>query len=137
MSHSSGVIFDQIEAGMKLEDMPTPEHDALFGNCNDRSLGDELCMIYILAHSLEQRLALAVAENARLKAAMDKYSEDEMLCNIDAALQPDRRKGERRKYTRITADRRQKSWKSLGWRDPRLISDAELAQDWVKSKRSE
>ena len=46
---------------MKLEDMPTPEHDALFGNCNDRSLGDELCMIYILAHSLEQRLALAVA----------------------------------------------------------------------------
>jgi hypothetical protein len=46
---------------MKLEDMPTPKHDALFGNCNDRSLGDELCMIYILAHSLEQRLALAVA----------------------------------------------------------------------------
>ena len=46
---------------MKLEDMPTPEHDALFGNCNDRSLGDELCMIYILAHSLEQRLAFAVA----------------------------------------------------------------------------
>jgi len=46
---------------MKLEDMPTPEHDALFGNRNNRSLGDELCMIYILAHSLEQRLALAVA----------------------------------------------------------------------------
>ena len=46
---------------MKLSDMPTPEHDALFGNRNDRSLGDELCMIYILAHSLEQRLAFAVA----------------------------------------------------------------------------
>jgi len=29
-----------------------------------------------------------------------------------------------------------KDW-SLGWRDPRLMSDAELAQDWVKSKRSE
>jgi hypothetical protein len=27
--------------------------------------------------------------------------------------------------------------KGLGWRDPRLMSDAELAQDWVKSKRSE
>ena len=31
--------------------------------------------------ALRERLALAVAENARLKAAMDKYSEDEMLCN--------------------------------------------------------
>ena len=46
---------------MKLEDMPTPEHDALFGNCNDRSLGDELCMIYALALSLEKRLGLAVS----------------------------------------------------------------------------
>ena len=31
----------------------------------------------------------------------------EFTAHIDAALQPDRRKGERRKYTRITADRRQ------------------------------
>jgi hypothetical protein len=38
----------------------------------------------------------AVAENARLKAALDRYSEDEMLCDIDAAMQPERRKGERR-----------------------------------------
>jgi hypothetical protein len=28
-----------------------------------------------------RRLALALAENARLKAALDKYSEDEMLCD--------------------------------------------------------
>ena len=58
---------------MKLEDMPTPEHDALFGNCNDRSLGDELCMIYILAHSLEQRLALAVAALRKIEINDDCY----------------------------------------------------------------
>jgi len=34
--------------------------------------------------------AEAVAENARLKAAMDKYSEDEMLCN-DTIEQPFKR----------------------------------------------
>ena len=56
---------------MKLSDMPTPEHDALFGNRNDRSLGDELCMIYILAHSLEQRLALAVAALKDIRTADD------------------------------------------------------------------
>jgi hypothetical protein len=44
-----------------MKDIPTPEHDALFRGSNDRSLGDELCMIYVLAHSLEQRLAIAVA----------------------------------------------------------------------------
>jgi chromosome segregation ATPase len=31
----------------------------------------------------------------------------ESIADFDAALQPERRKGERRKYTRITADRRQ------------------------------
>ena len=44
-----------------MKDIPTPEHDALFRGSNDRSLGDELCMVYVLAHSLEQRLAVAVA----------------------------------------------------------------------------
>ena len=43
-----------------MKDIPTPEHDALFRGSNDRSLGDELCMIYVLAHSLEQRLSIAV-----------------------------------------------------------------------------
>lgn len=44
-----------------MKDIPTPEHDALFRGRNDRSLGDELCMVYVLAHSLEQRLVIAVA----------------------------------------------------------------------------
>ena len=44
-----------------MKDIPTPEHDALFGECNEKSLLDELCMVYVLAHSLEQRLAIAVA----------------------------------------------------------------------------
>ena len=44
-----------------MKDIPTPEHDALFRGSNDRSLGDELCMVYVLAHSLEKRLAIAVA----------------------------------------------------------------------------
>ena len=44
-----------------MKDIPTPEHDALFRGSNDRSLGDELCMVYVLAHSLEQRLVIAVA----------------------------------------------------------------------------
>ena len=30
---------------------------------------------------LQEERDLALAENARLKAAMDKYSEDEMLCD--------------------------------------------------------
>jgi hypothetical protein len=30
---------------------------------------------------LQEKYDLAMAENARLKAAMDKYSEDEVLCN--------------------------------------------------------
>jgi hypothetical protein len=44
-----------------MKDIPTPEHDALFVKCNEKSLLDELCMVYELAHSLEQRLAIAVA----------------------------------------------------------------------------
>jgi hypothetical protein len=63
-----------------MKDIPTPEHDALFVKCNEKPLLDELCMVYELAQSLEKRLAIAVAENARLKAAMDKYSEVEILC---------------------------------------------------------
>jgi len=41
---------------------------------------DELCDTALLGIN-------ALAENARLKAAMDKYSEDEMLCN-DTIEQP-------------------------------------------------
>ena len=44
-----------------MKDIPTPEHDALFGKCNEKSLLDELCMVYELAQSLEKRLAIAVA----------------------------------------------------------------------------
>ena len=56
-----------------MKDIPTPEHDALFRGRNDRSLGDELCMVYVLAHSLEQRLAIAVA-------ALKEIYEYEGLC---------------------------------------------------------
>ena len=44
-----------------MKDIPTPEHDALFGKCNEKSLLDELCMVYELAQSLEKRLSIAVA----------------------------------------------------------------------------
>ena len=80
---------------MKLEDMPTPESDELIATflvdysdvsaagmtvaCD--SVVDQRNTMADKAISLERRLALALAENARLKAAMDKYSEDEMLCN--------------------------------------------------------
>ena len=78
---------------MKLENMPTPESDELIATfvvevdysdgitvaCN--SVVDQWGAMADKAISLERRLALALAENARLKAAMDKYSEDEMLCN--------------------------------------------------------
>jgi len=82
---------------MKLSDMPTPETDACEKRCRDnlpfalasrnpiKSIGDVVTAAH--ARMLEQRLALAVAENARLKAALDRYSEDEMLCN-DTIEQP-------------------------------------------------
>ena len=60
---------------MKLSDMPTPEHDALFRGSNDRSLGDELCMVYVLAHSLERRLAIAVAALRKIEDT-DNYASD-------------------------------------------------------------
>jgi len=39
---------------------------------------------------LQEELDLALAENARLKAALDRDSEDEMLCN-DTIEQPFKR----------------------------------------------
>jgi len=103
---------------MKLEDVPTPETDAwiakwdLWNSYSDWPNG-LTGPISDVAHArmLEQRLALALAENARLKAAMDKYSEDEMLLfpSVEDVTRkaldkhqyiiptiPDRRKGERR-----------------------------------------
>ena len=56
-----------------MKDIPTPEHDALFGKCNEKSLLDELCMVYELAQSLEKRLAIAVA-------ALKEIYEYEGLC---------------------------------------------------------
>jgi len=88
--------------GMKLEDMPTPETDACAKRCRDNlpfalasqnpieSIGDVVTAAH--ARMLEQRLGLMVA------ALKECYSGENA----------DRRKGERRKYTRITADRRQK-----------------------------
>ena len=52
---------------MKQEDMPTSIQTT------------QIDMAVLL--KLQEELDLALAENARLKAAMDKYSEDEMLCN--------------------------------------------------------
>jgi len=52
---------------MKLEDTPT-------------AIGVvQISMTTLL--KLQKERDLAVAENARLKAALDRYSEDEMLCD--------------------------------------------------------
>ena len=86
---------------MRQEDMPTPETDACAKRCRDilpyalasrnpiGSIGDVVTAAH--ARMLEQRLGLMVA------ALKECYSGENA----------DRRKGERRKYTRITADRRQ------------------------------
>jgi len=86
---------------MKLSDIPTPETDACAKRCRDNlpfalasrnpieSIGDVVTVAH--ARMLEQRLGLMVA--ALKECYSDKNAE--------------RRKGERRKYTRITADRRQ------------------------------
>jgi len=124
---------------MKQEDMPTSIQTT------------QIDMAVLL--KLQEERDLALAENARLKAAMDKYSEDEMLCN-DTIEQPAQgmvmvskveledawRQADAGNCLGLSADLRHildREEKSLGWRDPRLMSDAELAQDWVKSKRSE
>jgi len=52
---------------MKQEDMPTSIQTT------------QIDMAVLL--KLQEKYDLVLAENARLKAAMDKYSEDEMLCN--------------------------------------------------------
>jgi hypothetical protein len=72
-----------------MKDIPTPESDELIATfLVDYSDGmtvacatavDQWNTMADKAISLERRLALALAENARLKAALDKYSEDEML----------------------------------------------------------
>jgi len=55
------------EKAMKLEDTPT-------------AIGVvQISMTTLL--KLQKERDLAVAENARLKAALDRYSEDEMLCD--------------------------------------------------------
>ena len=54
-----------------MKDIPTPEHDALFVKCNEKPLLDELCMVYELAYSLEQRLAIAVAALKDIRTADD------------------------------------------------------------------
>jgi hypothetical protein len=68
---------------MKLKDMPTPETDAFYAGEYSPDIPPEIFEASVgkekrFSESLEKRLAIAVAENARLKAAMDKYSEDEM-----------------------------------------------------------
>ena len=60
-----------------MKDIPTPESDA--ARFISEYITQEDAVPYGLSQSLEQRLFIAVAENARLKAAMDKYSEDEVL----------------------------------------------------------
>jgi len=52
---------------MKLEDIPTAIEVV------------QISMTTLL--KLQKERDIALAENARLKAAMDKYSEDEMLCD--------------------------------------------------------
>jgi hypothetical protein len=65
---------------MKLEDFQTPIADAIWERHSED--GDDFSYDMYLSHqAVEKKLALVLAENARLKAAMDKYSEDEMLCN--------------------------------------------------------
>ena len=58
---------------MKPEDMPTSIQTT------------QIDMAVLL--KLQEKYDLVLAENARLKAAMDKYSENEMLCN-DTIEQP-------------------------------------------------
>jgi len=58
---------------MKLEDIPTAIRVV------------QISMTTLL--KLQEKYDLALAENARLKAALDRYSEDEMLCN-DRSEQP-------------------------------------------------
>ena len=60
-----------------MKDIPTPESDA--ARFISEYITQEDAVPYELSQSLEQRLAIAVAENARLKSALDKYSEDEVL----------------------------------------------------------
>ena len=58
---------------MKLEDTPTAIAVV------------QISMTTLL--KLQEERDIALAENARLKAALDRYSEDEMLCN-DRSEQP-------------------------------------------------
>jgi hypothetical protein len=70
----------------EMKDIPTPEHDALFRGSNDRSLGDELCMVYVLAHSLEQRLAIAVAALKESERLIWKFPAKDAIVCIQKAL---------------------------------------------------
>jgi hypothetical protein len=67
------VDLDEADLWTLEKDIPTPEHDALFGECNEKPLLDELCMVYELAYSLEQRLAIAVAALRKIEINDDCY----------------------------------------------------------------
>jgi hypothetical protein len=63
---------------MKLEDIPTPIADGIWNKYSEE--GDDFSYDMYLSHqAVEKKLALVLAENARLKAALDRYSEDEIL----------------------------------------------------------
>jgi hypothetical protein len=69
-----------------MKDIPTPEHDALFGKCNEKPLLDELCMVYELAYSLEQRLAIAVAALKESERLIWRFPARDAIVCIQKAL---------------------------------------------------
>ena len=109
MSHSSGVIFDQIEAGirrMTTADVVEACIDSLQGDVVNEylqqyadilrqttegtdALVSDLSEEANIVHCYEEMTNLCrtfEAENARLKAAMDKYLEDEVLGKLRGEL---------------------------------------------------
>lgn len=75
-------LLRQTTEGTESGEWPTPEHaqHIQFEGCDCVVMSPESYEgLYNLCRAYEQRLKMVEAENARLRAAMDKYSEDEML----------------------------------------------------------